>query len=72
MWILVVSYCTVFYCDSYIVKRKFPTQEACLATIEEFLEKNRNAPPNTIAFNTFECRSTEEETPTTTEKEKSQ
>jgi hypothetical protein len=59
MWILVVSYCTVFYCDSYIVKRKFPTEEACLAKIEEFMEKNRNAPPNTISFNTVECWWTE-------------
>jgi len=70
MWILVVSYCTVFYCDSYTVKRTFPTQEACIAKVEEFLEKNRLAPPNTISYNTFECR-WNEETPTTTEKEKS-
>lgn len=60
MWILVLSYCTIFYCDSYIVKRKFPTEEKCLEAIEDFKKKNDAAPPFTISYNAFECLTVDE------------
>lgn len=62
-WILIVSYCSVFYCDTFEAG-PFKTVEECYAKILEYKAENLIAPPFTMSYNDFSCESKSEQTKT--------
>ena len=55
-WILIVSYCTLAYCDTFQDDREFKTLADCENVQKEYVQKNRDAPPMTIRYNSFLCK----------------
>lgn len=62
-WILVVSYCSVFYCDTFEVG-PFKTVEECYTKILDYKIENLVAPPFTTSYNDFSCERKTEQTKT--------
>lgn len=54
IWVLVIGYCTVMYCDTF-EEGLFKTEAECSARIEVYLRKNEIAAPGTIMYNSFLC-----------------
>jgi len=53
-WMLVVGYCSVFYCDTMEVG-PFKTVEECYTKILDYKAENLIAPPFTMSYNDFSC-----------------
>lgn len=53
-WVLVVGYCSVFYCDKFEAG-PFKTEEECFTKILDYKAENLVAPPFTMSYNDFSC-----------------
>ena len=68
-WILIVGYCSVFYCDTFEVG-PFKTVEECYTKILDYKAENLIAPPFTMSYNDFSCERSSTKSEKTTQKEK--